>query len=580
MNIILGINYGHDCSACVLVDGKIVAAISEERLTRAKNDASFPVNAIDWCMKYAGASAEDIDTLAIAESALRHAAHIFFRLPPAVYSGAAGFKFRLKKALREKYLRGLAPIDGDLPLYRPRIELRADCKVVNVEHHLAHAASAYYTAGLRDGKALIATLDGLGDVTSSALWVGENNTIKPLRSYGGSSSIGWFYGNATEALGWRHGSDEWKVMGLAPYGKPKPGALAGFYPEFADGRLVRPHDYGAFDIWRDHGSCHFHGRDAAPLSLIASEMGREDFSAEVQRTVEEQMMAFILPALRETGTRNVCCAGGCFLNVKFNQKLWYSGEIDDQWVYPDPADAGLAVGAALHAYYSSHPQEYNERLTEIYWGPSFEDGEIEKILRERGLAYEKPADLAGRVADLLVKNYAVGWFQGRMEAGPRALGGRSILMSPLREENKDRINAKVKYREAFRPFCPSMLAEHRDTYLKNARDERFMISSFDVTEEKCAAIPAVVHVDGSVRPQLVYRETNPRYYDLIKAFGDRTGEYVVLNTSFNVKGEPIVCHPREAIKCFFDTGLEALVLGSYVVLKPDASGCGTSVLPQ
>ena len=265
----------------------------------------------------------------------------------------------------------------------------------------------------------------------------------------------------------------------------------------------------------------------------------------------------------------MCCSGGCFLNVKFNQKLWQTGEVEDQWIYPDPGDAGLAIGAALYAYYESNPTKHNSRIKDLYWGPSYSDQEVETVLRERGLVYEKPSNLADHVADLLVKNYAVGWFQGRMEAGPRALGGRSILMSPLLAENKDRINAKVKYREAFRPFCPSMLAEARDTYLRGARDERFMISSFDAAAQKREKIPAVVHVDGTVRPQLVYKEVNPRYYDLIEAFGRKTGESVILNTSFNVKGEPIVCHPREAIKCFFDTGMEALVLGSFVVLKPD-----------
>lgn len=575
MSTILAFNYGHDSSACVVVDGHIKAAIAEERLTRTKNDATFPLNSIRWCMEWAGIEARDVDILVSAGKILRHDARKFFQLPTSVDAGLAGFRFRVKERIRDRYLRGLAPIDGDLPIYCPPIELRQDCKVITVEHHLAHASSAYYTAGLEDKKALIVTLDGVGDVTASALWIGENNTIRPLRSYGASGSIGWFYGNATEGLGWRHGSDEWKVMGLAPYGTPHPGALRGLHPEFAKGHLVRPHDYGTFDIWRDHGSSHFHGRDANALRTIAEKLGREDFSAEVQRTVEEQMLDFIVPALREKGTRTICCAGGCFLNVKFNQRLWYTGEVDDQWIYPDPADAGLSIGAALHAYYSEHPREHNRRITNLYWGPSFEDDEIEQILRERGLVYEKPSDLAGRVADLLVKNYAIGWFQGRMEAGPRALGGRSILMSPLHAENKDRINAKVKYREAFRPFCPSMLAEHRDVYLKGARDERFMISSFDVTEAKKSAIPAVVHVDGTVRPQLVYRETNPRYYDLIKAFGERTGEYVLLNTSFNVKGEPIVCHPREAIKCFFDTGLEALVLGSFVVLKPDIAAAKT-----
>jgi carbamoyltransferase len=438
-----------------------------------------------------------------------------------------------------------------------------------VGHHLAHAASAYYTGGFGDQKVLIVTLDGLGDDISSALWLGERNRIMAVREYDCSSSIGWFYGNATEGLGWRHGSDEWKVMGLAPYGTPRPGALRGYHPEFSEGRLVKPHDYGRFGIWRDHGSLHFHGRDAAALGKISEQMGREDFSAEVQRTVEEQMLAFIVPAMKEHGTRSVACSGGCFLNVKFNQRLWYTGEVDDQWIYPDPGDAGLSVGAALHAYYEGNPDRYNERIKHVYWGPSYAESEMETILKERGLLYEKPLDLAGRVADLLLENYAVGWFQGRMESGPRALGNRSIVMSPLCAENKNRINAKVKYREAFRPFCPSILAEHRDTYLKNARDERFMITSFDATDDKHDRIPAVVHVDGTVRPQLVYRETNERYYDVIKAFGERTGEYVILNTSFNVKGEPIVCNPREAIKCFFDTGLEALVLGPYLILKPD-----------
>jgi len=566
---ILGFNYGHDASACIVVDGKIKAAIAEERLTRVKNDGSFPINSIRWCMEWAGVDDRDIDIVASAGSTLRVDARHFIGFPSKVDAGIGGIKTRIKQTLRDRYLGGLVPIQGSLPLYCEKIRLRQDCHVQTVEHHLAHASSAYYTAGLENQKALVVTMDGLGDYTACALWQGENNKLTKIRGYGPDSSIGWFYGNATEGLGWRHGSDEWKVMGLAPYGTPQPGTLKGFHPEFANGRLSRSHDYGAFGVWRDHGAPHFHGRDAAELGRIAEKLGRENFSAEVQRAVEEQMLAFIVPALRELKTRTVCCSGGCFLNVKFNQRLWYTGEVDDQWIYPDPGDAGLSVGAALYAYYEARPHEHNARLKNIYWGPSYTDEEIETLLKERGLIYEKPDDLAECVANLLVKNYAIGWFQGRMEAGPRALGGRSILMSPLESTNKDRINAKVKYREAFRPFCPSMLAEHRDTYLRSARDERFMITSFDITDAKREAIPAVVHVDGTVRPQLVYKEENERYYNLIKAFGDRTGEYTILNTSFNVKGEPIVCTPREAIKCFFDTGLEALVLGSFVVLKPN-----------
>lgn len=567
MNI-LSFNYGHDSSACVIIDGQIRAAIAEERLTRAKNDASFPYQAIHWCLDWCGLSGADIDIVASAGTTMRMDCYHFFDFPESYPPWPENLKLLAKREIKKHLPGSTASLNSGVPLYIKKVKLRNDCQIVCVEHHTAHAASAYYTSGLGEEKAVIVTMDGIGDTTSSATWVGERNKLRQLSRHGGESSIGWFYGNATEGLGWRHGSDEWKVMGLAPYGNPSPGSLKGFHPEFINGQLHRPHDYGAFGIWQDHGSNHFHGRDASKLSVIAEQLGREDFSAEVQRTVEEQMMEFIVPTLRQERTRTLCCAGGCFLNVKFNQRLWNSGELDHQWVYPDPGDAGLAVGAGLYVFHQKFPEKYTARIQDLYWGPSFTDSAIEKTLSERGITYTKPDNLSRSVADLLMNNYAVGWFQGRMEAGPRALGGRSILMSPLRAENKDRINAMVKYREAFRPFCPSLLAESRDTYLRGARDEFFMITSFDSTPEKRDKIPAVVHVDGTVRPQLVQKETNSGYYDLIKTFGELSGESVLLNTSFNVKGEPIVCSPREAIRCFFDTGLEALALGSFLVLKP------------
>lgn len=566
--IILGINYGHDSAACILRDGKILAAAAEERFTRIKNDTSFPLHAINYCLEATEVRASDIDCLANAGSLLRLNTLKFLSLP-SHFMQAGSWKTRLKAAIKARTTPGIGDVRGDLPLYHPQIELAEKCQIQCIPHHLAHAASAYFTSGLGEDRALIVTMDGLGENTSTALWRGEENKITSIQQYNRNSSIGWFYGNATEALGWRHGSDEWKLMGLAPYGTPQPGSLRGFYPEFKNGKLEKPYDYGSFGVWNDHGAYHFHGNDARRLIPYVEKLGKENFAAEVQRAVEEQMFNLILPALKQQKTRNLCCAGGCFLNVKLNQRLWYSGELDTQWIYPDPADAGLAVGAALYAYTKLTPGKFEEKLKTVYWGPEYSDQEIEKTLRERGIRYSKPENLSETVAEYLEKNYAIGWFQGRMEAGPRALGNRSILMSPLVAENKDRINAKVKYREAFRPFCPSMLAEYRDTYLKCARDERFMITSFEVTDEKREKIPAVVHVDGTVRPQLVYRNTNARYYDVIKAFGDKTGEYVILNTSFNVKGEPIVCTPREAIKCFFDTGLEVLVLGSFVVEKPE-----------
>jgi carbamoyltransferase len=413
-------------------------------------------------------------------------------------------------------------------------------------------------------------MDGSGDQVSVAIWKAENNRLERLRSWSGEASLGWFYSNCTEALGWRHGSDEWKTMGLAPYGTPKPGALDGFYPQFRDGELVKPHEFVNGGAWYDHSAYHFHFDDAYDLEPIARKLGPEDFFAEAQRVFTVQVMELIMPWLERLNTRHMCAAGGSFLNVKSNQEIWYTGKLDTQWIYPDPGDAGLAAGAALCAFFEDDPNQRHSLIDDIYFGPEYSNEEIKQVLDDRGLAYEYLENPSKEAARILADDKIIGWFQGRMESGPRALGNRSILMSPLKESNKDIINRCVKYREAFRPFCPSMLYEKAGDYLIKSRDERFMVTSFTVQEDKRDKIPAVVHVDHTARPQMVKQSINPRYYELIKEFGDITGEYVVLNTSFNVKGEPIVCHPREAIRCFFDTGLDILILGNYRVTKPRA----------
>jgi carbamoyltransferase len=544
---ILGIRYGHDAAAALVVDGVVVADAAEERFSRVKNDTSFPLGAIAYCLRQAGCSADELDAVVFpSRNFVPPPFFAFFQAPSRVSAPDGG------------------PI---LPIYFRKWNLAEHCQVLTIPHHLAHAAAAHYTAGIANEPTLIVTADGIGDDISITLWKGLGTRIEKLREWDGSASLGWFYASATEALGWRHGSDEWKTMGLAPYGRPQPGVLNGFHPEFEDGELRRPHDYGQAGRWLDHGANHYHMRDATPLSMKVAEMGRENFAAEVQRIAEVQALNLILPAIRRTGLRTLCCAGGFFLNVKLNQRIWYSGEVEGQWIYPNPGDSGLPVGAALYAYYSAHPQQPCERLRHLYLGPGFNDQEIEAVLRERKLSYEKHADIAATTARLLAANKIVAWFQGRMESGPRALGSRSILMSPLRAENKDVINACVKYREAFRPFCPSLLYEAMNDYLVRPRDEPFMITSFDVRPEMRNAIPAVVHVDGTARPQTVRRDVNPLYYDLIREFGAMSGHPVILNTSFNVKGEPIVCNPREALKCFIDTGLDALVMGRYLIQK-------------
>lgn len=552
MKKILGIRYGHDASVALIIDGQIIANVAEERFTRTKNDGSFPINAIQYCFDVAGIDPEQLDAVVF---------------PSKGYIPAPFFAFfQVAESVVPLKQRGEVPV---LPIYFKPWNLSKTCKILTVEHHLAHASSTYYTSGIKPSeRTLVVTMDGRGDETSVAIWRGENNHLTPLRQWDGSASLGWFYANATEALGWRHGSDEWKTMGLAPYGTPQPGALKGYHPEFENGELVKGRNYGKATRWLDHGVNHYHMEDAIPLSKIAEKLGKEDYAAEVQRVSEEQAEKIILPWLEKENTRHFCGAGGFFLNVKFNQKLWYTDRLDTHWTYPDPGDAGLALGAALYIYYQANPNETAEKLQHMYYGPEFDATEIESILKERKLNYEKPNNVSEEAAKYLAENKIIAWFQGRMEAGPRALGNRSILMSPLRPENKDLINACVKYREAFRPFAPAMTYESVDTYLVKSREEPYMITSFDVKPEKQDKIPAVVHVDGTSRPQTVRRETNQRYYDLIKNFGELTGESVILNTSFNVKGEPIICHPREAIKCFIDTGLDVLVLGDFILKKP------------
>jgi len=567
MSKILGIRHGHDAAASLVINGEIVADVAEERFTRKKNDGSFPENAIRYCFESAGITSRDLDAVVVPTITISSTIKTFFPGGSIEEYDKKTLQSHLRKALNPYINREEEKIE--LPVYYETFPVRQDCKLIPVHHHLAHASSAYYTSGLFDQKTLVIVMDGIGDGWSTSLWSGERNLLTLLRKFDGSSSLAWFYAAATEALGWRHGSDEWKTMGLAPYGDPQPGALKGYYPEFENGTLKIKHDFGNPGRFPDHGCNHYHLRDANKLKKKVEELGRENFTAEVQRVVEEQAENLIYPWLEKEKIRNLCCAGGFFLNVKFNQKVWYSGNVDFQWTFPNPGDPGLAAGAALYGYYKYNSQKPSKKLPHLYLGPQYSNDEIKKILDERKLRYTYYEDIAQTTAQLLAENIIVAWFQGRMESGPRALGNRSILMSPLKAENKDIINACVKYREAFRPFTPSMLYVKAGDYLYNARDEFFMVTSFQVKEGVKERIPAVIHVDGTARPQMVQKETNPRYYDLISKFGKLSGEYVVLNTSFNVKGEPIICNPREAIKCFFDTGLDALVLGNYLIQKSE-----------
>ena len=562
MNV-LGIHIGHDSSAALVVDGRIVADVAEERFTRTKHYCGLPIHALDYCLKSRKLTMADIDAVAVPTNGTIPDLNFLLDLKGA----KAEQRTKSRRALDfVKEIMNKAEVKP--PLYIKNFPLHAGTEIVHVEHHLAHAASAYYTSGLKD-KQLIVTIDGAGDGVSIALWRGENGKITKLQSFPTSASLGWFYSNVTEALGWWHGDGEGKTMGLAPYGDYTKclGALDKFTPKFEAGEVLEHHEFGRNFFWNEAGAIQWHFDEAYAIRELVNKFGREHIAAEAQRVLEEQAKNVIFSWMDKERTRNLTAAGGVMLNVKLNQRLWESGRIDHHHTYPNPGDSGLAVGAALYAYYQANPGAPLHSIEDLYWGPEYSEKEIEDVLKLRRLEYRRLDNVEEFTARQLADDKIVAWFQGRMESGPRALGARSILMSANRPENKDIINARVKFREAFRPFCPSLLWERKEDYLEKSRDEFFMITSFTCPEPKRKQVPAVVHADHTLRPQTVKQRFNRRFWNLIDEFGKLTGEYLLLNTSFNVMGEPIVNHPREAIRCFYDNGLDVLVLGDFVLEK-------------
>jgi carbamoyltransferase len=566
--IVLGVHKGHDSSAALIVNGVIVADVAEERFTRIKHHAGLPFHAVAYCLEVAGIKMEQVDAVAIASRFPVRDFNLMFDLAETdPRAQRLGWKGRVKRTMED--FSGV--MEERLPLYLPRFRLGEHTQVINVDHHLAHAAAAFHTCPHQE-KQLVLSMDGLGDGFSICIYCGENGRLEPLHQMGADASLGWFYSNITEALGWWHGDGEGKTMGLAPYGDPSPAYLdlTPFHPKFAEGRLSEPHDFGRVGCFADGGTLQWTLREAAEIRKLLDRHSREDLAAAAQRILEEQVMNIAWPWLDAEKTRNLTCSGGVFMNVKLNQRIWESGRVDHHWIYPNAGDSGLAVGAALHIYHAANPGSQHTPFEELYHGPEFTDTEIEALLRARHLAYRRVDDPAAVAAALLADDKIVGWFQGRMESGPRALGNRSILVSANRAENKDLLNARVKFREGFRPFCPSVLWEKKEEYMMHPRDEFFMITSFTCPPEKRERVPAVVHADGTLRPQTIKKEFNPLFHRLLSEFGRLTGEWLILNTSFNVMGEPIVLHPREAIRCFYDNGLDALVIGSFLLEKKTA----------
>lgn len=564
--IILGIHKGHDSSAALIIDGQIIADVAEERFSRIKHHAGLPFNSVGYCLAAAGITMEDIDVVAIATRFSSPEFNLLFDIDPIDPRHQAPSWKRRAKSIIEN-LAGV--VDERLPSYFKRYPLGKKTRIVNIEHHLAHAAAAYFTSNNPE-KQLILSMDGLGDGFSTCIYRGENGHLELLHRMGPDASLGWFYGNVTEALGWWHGDGEGKTMGLAPYGDPSKAYhdLEAFYPKFSNGSIVEPHDFGRPHCLMDKGAIHWHLDDSEKIQKLLSAHSPENLAAAAQQILEEQVMNIAWPWMDKVKTSNLTCSGGVFMNVKLNQRVWESGNVAKHWIYPNAGDSGLAVGAALQVYHDAHPNAKIGGLEHLYHGPEFGNDEIETMLKARHLSYRRVDNPSAVAAELLAKDRIVAWFQGRMESGPRALGNRSILVSANRAENKDILNARVKFREGFRPFCPSLLWEKKADYLDNERDEFFMITSFTCKPEKRSRVPAVVHADGTLRPQTVKSEFNPGFHALISEFGRLTGEYMILNTSFNVMGEPIVLHPREAIRCFYDSGIDALLIGNFLLEKP------------
>jgi carbamoyltransferase len=586
-NYILGISaFYHDSAACLLKDGEIVAAAQEERFTRKKGDASFPHRAVEFCLNDAGIKVSDLAAVGFYDKPL-----LKFERILETYLGVVPRGFRSFLLAGPLWIKEKLYIDRQL-----RQELGYDGQILYSEHHESHAASAFFPSPFE--QAAILTIDGVGEWATASIGVGRGSDLEIVEELRWPDSLGLLYSAFTYYTGFKVNSGEYKVMGLAPYGEPKYVDL--IYKELMDlredgsFRLNQKYfDYltgltmtnGAFDRL-------FGGPPREPESkLTQREM---DLARSVQVVCEEIMLRMARTAYARTGMDNLCLAGGVALNCVGNGRLLREGPFKSIWIQPAAGDAGGALGVAqlIHYRQSGQPRQVcpgRDGMKGSYLGPEYSPADIERFMQGAGAKYERlcPADLVERVAGLLGEEKVVGWFNGRMEFGPRALGARSILGDPRSPKMQAQMNIKIKFREGFRPFAPSVLRERVADYFELDTDSPYMLLVAPVREDRRIAltakqeelwgidklnvprsdIPAVTHIDYSARVQTVTRESNEAYYELIKAFERRTGCGVLINTSFNVRGEPIVCTPEDAYRCFMRTNIDALVLGPYLLEK-------------
>jgi len=571
--LIMGINAYHgDASAALLVDGQLVAAAEEERFNRVKHSAGFPHKAIEYCLEAAGARIEDLDHIAIGRNPRAHFADkILYSLKKRPSVAFITDRFRNMLAIRDPKAELAARLGFDPARIRAQSH--------NVEHHRAHMASAFFASPFDE--AAVVSVDGFGDFVSTMWGRGSGTKLEIMRRVGFPHSLGLFYSGLTQYLGFPKFGDEYKVMGLSAWGEP----------DLADEirRVVIVRD-GAFELGLDYFQHHTKGiamtwegeprYDTINSENLVDLLGSsrqpgapmEDrfkaVAASVQAIFEEAYFTILGTAQRLTPSPRLALAGGCAHNSVAAGKIRPKALFDEVFIQPAAGDAGISLGAALYVYHQKlgHPRRF--RQLHSYWGPSFPQSQIEELLRAQGVRYEVMVDseLVPRVAMKIRDGNVVGWFQGRMEWGPRALGNRSIVCDPRRADMKGILNSKIKRRESFRPFAPSVLEEDVADWFEEDDAVPFMMQVFQIRPEKRALIPAVTHVDGSGRLQTVCRRTNPRYHRLIGAFRELTGVPMVLNTSFN-ENEPVVCAPEEALDCFLRTRMDVLVMGETMMAR-------------
>jgi carbamoyltransferase len=596
---ILGISaYYHDSAAALIVDGHIVSAAQQERFSRCKHDAHFPADAITYCLKSSNIGISDLDRIVFYDKPLVKFERLLETYVTFAPRGFKSFLMSMPVWLKEKlYLKTLLKKElASLACIKPG----ALPPLLFAEHHQSHAASAFYPSPFET--AAVLCMDGVGEWATTSVWQGSGNRLEPLWEIRFPHSLGLLYSAFTYYSGFKVNSGEYKLMGLAPYGEPK-------YADLIRERLIdiKPDgsfhmDMGYFDyatgltMTNTRFDALFGGPPRKPESVITQK--QMDIAASIQQVTEDIVLKLGNTIHTETGADRLCLAGGVALNCVANGRLLREGPFSDIWIQPAAGDAGGAIGAALSVWhqYEDQPRSVNgshDTMHGAYLGPSYSTHEARTVLDMLDAHYTELEDKAlfARLADLLAHENVIGWFQGRMEFGPRALGGRSIIGDARSETMQSVMNLKIKYREAFRPFAPAVLAERVSDYFELDRPSPYMLLvarvrpelRLEMTAEQNAlfgidklkaprsTIPAITHVDYSARVQTVHADTNPRFHALLRAFENQTGCGVLVNTSFNVRGEPIVCTPEDAFRCFMRTEMDYLVIENLLLAKTDQS---------